>query len=109
MQTMLAVVAQEVVVCGHTHVQFDRVVAGKRVVNPGSVGIPYEGLPGAYWALLGPAVRLKCTPYDVERAAGLILASRYPAAEAFARRMLAPPSAELVTEHFEKIAAERSA
>jgi Icc-related predicted phosphoesterase len=37
-------------VCGHTHVQFDRAVAGKRVVNPGSVGIPYEGRPGAYWA-----------------------------------------------------------
>jgi putative phosphoesterase len=41
----------DVVVCGHTHIQFDRVVAGKRVVNSGSVGAPYEIEPGAYWTL----------------------------------------------------------
>jgi putative phosphoesterase len=40
-----------VVVCGHTHMQFDRVVAGKRVVNSGSVGMAYEDEPGAYWTL----------------------------------------------------------
>ena len=41
----------DVVVCGHTHVQFDREIAGKRVVNSGSVGSPYEDEPGAYWTL----------------------------------------------------------
>jgi putative phosphoesterase len=41
----------DVVVCGHTHVQFDRTIAGKRVVNSGSVGRPYEDEPGAYWTL----------------------------------------------------------
>jgi putative phosphoesterase len=41
----------DVVVCGHTHMQFDRVIAGKRVVNSGSVGLPYEEEPGAYWTL----------------------------------------------------------
>jgi len=41
----------DVVVCGHTHMQFDRVIAGKRVVNSGSVGMPYEDEPGAYWTL----------------------------------------------------------
>jgi len=41
----------DVVVCGHTHTQFDRVVAGRRVVNSGSVGSPYEAEPGAYWTL----------------------------------------------------------
>jgi putative phosphoesterase len=40
-----------VVVCGHTHTQFERTVAGKRVVNSGSVGSPYEDEPGAYWTL----------------------------------------------------------
>jgi putative phosphoesterase len=40
-----------VVVCGHTHVQFEREVAGVRVVNSGSVGSPYEDEPGAYWML----------------------------------------------------------
>jgi putative phosphoesterase len=40
-----------VVVCGHTHMQFERTIAGKRVVNSGSVGLPYEDAPGAYWTL----------------------------------------------------------
>ena len=50
-------VAEGVVVCGHTHVQFDRLAAEKRLVNAGSIGMPYESLPGAYWALLGPGPR----------------------------------------------------
>ena len=54
----------EVAVCGHTHMQFDRVIAGVRVVNAGSVGWPYEDTPDAYWALLGPAVEHKRTPYE---------------------------------------------
>ena len=41
----------DTVVCGHTHMQYDRVIAGKRVVNSGSVGSPYENEPGAYWTL----------------------------------------------------------
>jgi putative phosphoesterase len=39
------------VVCGHTHMQFDRNVAGVRVINAGSVGMAYEEEPGAYWLL----------------------------------------------------------
>jgi putative phosphoesterase len=39
------------VVCGHTHTQYDRRVGGVRVVNAGSVGMPYEEEPGAYWLL----------------------------------------------------------
>jgi putative phosphoesterase len=41
----------DVVVCGHTHMQFERTIAGKRVINSGSVGRPYEDEPGAYWTL----------------------------------------------------------
>ena len=41
----------QTVVCGHTHTQYDRTVAGVRVVNAGSVGMPYEEEPGAYWLL----------------------------------------------------------
>ena len=41
----------DVVVCGHTHMQFERIIAGKRVINSGSVGMPYENEPGAYWTL----------------------------------------------------------
>jgi putative phosphoesterase len=49
------------VVCGHTHMQYERTVAGVRVVNAGSVGAPYEEEPGAYWLL--DLVHQR-TPYD---------------------------------------------
>jgi predicted phosphodiesterase len=48
---IFADVDADVVVCGHTHTQFERTIAGKRVVNSGSVGMPYEEAPGAYWLL----------------------------------------------------------
>jgi putative phosphoesterase len=48
---LFADVDADVVVCGHTHIQFDRKIAGKRVVNSGSVGRPHEDEPGAYWTL----------------------------------------------------------
>jgi len=41
----------DIVVCGHTHTQFERSIGGKRVINSGSVGRPYEDAPGAYWTL----------------------------------------------------------
>ena len=48
---IFAAVDADVVVCGHTHMQFERSIAGKRVINSGSVGMPYEDEPGAYWTL----------------------------------------------------------
>jgi putative phosphoesterase len=72
------------VVCGHTHMQFDRLAAGRRVINPGSVGMPY-GPPGAHWALLGPDIRLRRTRYDTAAAAEVIAASRYPDGAEWAR------------------------
>jgi putative phosphoesterase len=54
----------DVVVCGHTHMQYDRAARATRVVNAGSVGLPYEEEPGAYWALLGPTVEFRRTPYE---------------------------------------------
>jgi predicted phosphodiesterase len=81
-----------IVVCGHTHMQFDRTVGRIRVVNSGSVGMPF-GEPGAYWLLLGPDVELRQTGYDLVKAAERIRATRYPQAEVFAaRNVLEPPS-----------------
>jgi putative phosphoesterase len=83
-----------VVVCGHTHMQFDRRIGGTRVVNAGSVGMPF-GQPGAYWLLLGPDVQLRRTPYDLTGAADRIRATSYPQATDFAaRNVLQPPSEE---------------
>jgi putative phosphoesterase len=61
---VLAGVDADVMVCGHTHVQFDRVVDGVRIVNAGSVGMPYEDEPGAYWLRLGPAVEHRRTLFE---------------------------------------------
>jgi putative phosphoesterase len=99
----VAGVAEHVVVCGHTHVQFDRQVAGKRLVNAGSVGMPYEAQPGAYWALLGPDVELRRTDYDLEAAATAIRATGFPEAEELAaENVLTVPTAEEATEQFER-------
>jgi putative phosphoesterase len=62
--TALADVAADVVVCGHTHVQFDRRVGDIRLVNAGSIGMPYEERPGAYRALVGDDVELRRTQYE---------------------------------------------
>ena len=95
-------VEEPVVVCGHTHVQFDRRVAGKRLVNAGSVGMPYEAGPGAYWALLGPDVELRRTDYDLEAAAAAIRATGFPAAQELAEEnVLTVPTPEEATEQFE--------
>ena len=102
---VLAGVEAEVVVCGHTHVQFDREAAGKRLVNAGSVGMPYEARPGAYWALLGPEVALRRTGYDLEAAAAAIRVSGFPEAGELAdENVLKVPTAEEATEQFERMA-----
>ena len=91
-----------VVVCGHTHMQFDRNVAGIRIVNAGSVGMPF-GPPGAYWLLLGNEIQFRCTQYDLEEAAARIRASSYPQAEQFAtNNILNPPSEEQMLQVFRK-------
>jgi putative phosphoesterase len=83
-----------VVVCGHTHMQFDRRIGGVRVVNAGSVGMPF-GKAGADWLLLGPDVQLRHTSYDLARAAERVRATAYPQAQEFAaRNVLQPPSEE---------------
>ena len=79
-------------VCGHTHMQFDRAVGRTRVVNAGSVGMPF-GETGAFWLLLGSGVELRRTPYDLARAAARIRATGYPQAEPFAAgNVLSVPS-----------------
>jgi predicted phosphodiesterase len=88
-----------VVVCGHTHMQFDRQVGRTRVVNAGSVGESY-GAPGAYWLLLGPDVQLRQTPYDLALAAERLGATAYPGVQAFVQGMLHPPSEGEMLELF---------
>ena len=96
----LAGAAADVVVCGHTHVQFDRRIDDVRLVNAGSVGMPYEAEPGAYWLRLGPDVDLRRTDYDTDAAAAAIADSGWPE-----EWPVATP--EDATEFFERISRER--
>ena len=77
-------VSQPIVVCGHTHRQFDRTVGKTRVINAGSVGMPF-GATGAYWLLLGPDVELRRTEYDLAAAAERIRETSYLNVEEFVR------------------------
>jgi predicted phosphodiesterase len=91
----------QLVVCGHTHMQFDRVVGQTRIVNAGSVGMPFQPA-GAYWALLGPDVSLRRTSYDFNAAAARVRASAYPHAEYAAAGILSPPDEAATITQFEK-------
>jgi len=88
------------VVCGHTHMQFDRTIANVRVLNAGSVGMPF-GRTGADWLLLGETMEFRHTQYDLDEAAKLIRATAYPMAEDFAaNNVLSAPSEEKMLELF---------
>jgi predicted phosphodiesterase len=96
-----------IVVCGHTHMQFDRRVGDLRVLNAGSVGMPF-GDPGAFWLLMGPDVQLRHTSYDLSGAAERIRATRYPQAQDFAaNNVLQPPSEAEILERFAKVQLNR--
>ena len=90
------------VVCGHTHMQFDRTIGRVRVLNAGSVGMPF-GEPGAYWLALGPGAQHRRTQFDLAGAARRIRATDYPQAEEFAsHNVLRPPTEERMLEVFAK-------
>ena len=95
-------VDETVIVSAHVHIQFDREAAGIRSVNAGSVGLPYEGRPGAYWALLGPDVELRRTEYDVDATVERYRASGQPNVEQIVEMMLTPPEPREVIDHAEK-------
>ena len=95
-------IAADVVVCGHTHVQVDRVVPGApRLVNAGSVGLPYEGEPGAFWALLGGKVEHRKTAYDVESAIARLCETAFPSVEDVFCELRGGTTAASASEYFE--------
>jgi predicted phosphodiesterase len=83
------------VVCGHTHMPFVRLVDGRLVVNPGSVGLPY-GRDGAHWAVLeAGAVTIGRTRIDAEELIDeTTAASGYPDARAWLEEAVRQPATE---------------
>lgn len=101
---VLGEVDADVMLCGHTHMQYDRRLStGLRIVNPGSVGLPYEGRPGAYWALLGPDVELRRSEYDPGAAAEAIRMLRAPVDDQLLAYLVDPPTADEATAEFERL------
>lgn len=104
----LAGVDAAVVVGGHTHVQYDRVVSAWRLVNVGSVGMPYQGSRGAFWGLVGPEIALRRTEYDVDAAAAAIESAGDELAVKQAAWLRDPPDPDEVSAYFEGQAADAS-
>lgn len=103
----LSPASEAVVVGGHTHQQVVRSLPDGRVyVNAGAVGMPYEGRPGAFWAMVDAGVpELRCTPYDLDAAAAELRATGFPDVEdLLAESLLAPVDPEWVTRFFEQAA-----
>ena len=101
---LLGQIEHGVLVCGHTHMQYDRTLStGLRLVNPGSVGMPYEGRRGAYWAILGPDVEFRSSDYDVEAAVAAMEVMGVPVREQLVRHLLDPPSSESTTAYYESM------
>jgi putative phosphoesterase len=96
-QQALDGVQADVVVCGHTHVQFSRTVGDTLLVNSGSIGMPYEHEPGAYWTLLGPDVEFRRTEYEPGDIAGSGWPGEWPSA-----------TPEDATEFFERASREHA-
>ncbi|MBY7144823.1 metallophosphoesterase family protein [Virgibacillus sp. NKC19-3] len=88
--SMLENVEQDIIVCGHTHIQFDRRVGEKRVVNAGSVGLQSRA-SGACWVILGDEIDFRVTAYDTQSASERILQSNSPYKEEFADHYVNPP------------------
>jgi predicted phosphodiesterase len=100
---MLEDVAERVVVCGHTHQQFDLRAGEHRVLNAGSVGMPYEGQAAAFWLLLGPDVELRRTDYDVPAAVEAMRATGMPDVDKILLQesLIEPVDPDWVTRYFE--------
>jgi predicted phosphodiesterase len=71
LDALLSPLPGDLLVCAHTHRSMDRPLASGRVVNVGSVGLPFNGDPRAQYAIFhrdspdGPwGVELRAVPYD---------------------------------------------
>ena len=100
---ILAGVQADAVVAGHTHMQQDRVVNGVRWINPGSVGLPYEDDIKAFWAVLGPGVELRRTPFDVSATIRAFESVEREDAQRFVENFRVAPSRREAAEYFESL------
>lgn len=72
----------DILLFGHTHLPYEKVVMGTHFINCGSVGKPKDGNPEAGYVILNLGRKIKPdfrrVPYDVEDAARAIRESKLP-------------------------------
>ena len=84
LERLLDMAEADVLVCGHTHIPYHKILpSGRHVVNAGSVGKPKDGNPQACYIVLESidntlSVTFRRVPYDIELAAQAIEASDMP-------------------------------
>ena len=105
MRAVLAGAEADVLVTAHVHLQYERTVVGVTSMNAGSIGLQYGGTPAAYWAEIGPEIRLRRTEYDLDEAERRTRKSGIPTADRIVQTLREPPSAEEVIEHAERLVA----
>ena len=103
-ETLLERFDSGTVVIGHTHHQFDRRLRDLRVINAGSVGMPYEGEVAAFWTMIVDGEpEFRSTPFDLERAIREIEASGWPAGPEFvAENVRSAVTPEQAAAHLER-------
>ena len=99
---MLDGIEHQLMLAGHTHVQLARMIDGRLVVNPGSVGLPFEVCHSASYSSYRPwaeyalieikngrlSVDLRRAPYDVGEMLRLTIGSGAPHATWWAETWL---------------------
>jgi len=103
MEALLAGMTVDVLVTAHVHLQFERHVLGITSMNAGSVGLQYGDTPAAYWAEIGPEIRLRRTEYDVDEAIRRAHTSGIPTADRIADMLRNPPTTEELIEDAERL------
>ena len=102
---MLAGVREAIVFSGHTHVQFDRWVVGHRLINAGSIGMPYQGVAGrAFGTILGPSVEPRNSTFGADDFTSTLRSTGYPHPEWFQVE-----TAAAAAEDYEQMAREQAA
>jgi predicted phosphodiesterase len=96
--------SERLVVGGHTHQQMVRELPGSRTyANAGSVGMPYEGRPGAFWMLVEDGIPVpRETSYDLDAALAELRRSRFPDLDdQLAESLVHPADPDWVAAYFE--------
>jgi predicted phosphodiesterase len=84
LERLLDMVESDVLLCGHTHIPYHRILpTGRHVINEGSVGKPKDGDPRACYVIMEAngkdlSVEFVRVPYDIELAAQAIEAGDMP-------------------------------